>query len=52
MKRKYLACDIETAKALPEETSDWKSCRPLGIACAATILADSNELVCGMAKRK
>ena len=39
-KRKYLAFDIETAK-LPE--NDWRSCRPLGIPCAATLLADSDE---------
>jgi hypothetical protein len=44
MKRKYLAFDIETAKLLPENEPDWKSCRPLGIACAATLLADSDEL--------
>ena len=40
MKRKYLAFDIETAK-VPE--GDWRSCRPLGISCAATLLADSDE---------
>jgi hypothetical protein len=39
-KRKYLAFDIETAK-LPE--NDWRSRRPLGISCAATLLADSDE---------
>ncbi len=38
--RKYLAFDIETAK-LPE--GDWRSCRPLGISCAATLLADSDQ---------
>jgi len=42
-KRKYLAFDIETAKVLPEDESDLKSHRPLGISCAATFLADSNE---------
>ena len=36
----YLAFDIETAK-LPE--GDWRSCRPLGISCAATLLADSDQ---------
>jgi hypothetical protein len=40
MKRKYLAFDIETAK-VPE--GDWRSCRPLGISCAATLLADPDE---------
>ena len=42
-KRKYLAFDIETART-PEDETDWRSCRPLGISCAATLLADSNEL--------
>jgi len=42
-KRKYLAFDIETAKTT-EDGTDWRSCRPLGISCAATLLADSNEL--------
>ena len=45
MNRKYLAFDIETAKLLPENEPDWKSHRPLGITCAATLLADSDELV-------
>ena len=39
-KRKYLAFDIETAK-LPE--GDWRSCRPLGISCAATLPGDGRE---------
>jgi len=42
-KRKYLAFDIETAKTT-EDGTDWRSCRPLGISCAATLLADSTEL--------
>ena len=41
-KRKYLAFDIETAK-LPENASDWRSCRPLGISCAATLLGDADQ---------
>ena len=45
MNRKYLAFDIETAKVLPEDQPDWNSHRPLGISCAATLLADSDELV-------
>jgi hypothetical protein len=45
MKRKYLAFDIETAKLMPEGEPNWRSCRPLGIACAATLLADTDELV-------
>jgi hypothetical protein len=40
MTRKYLAFDIESAR-LPD--GDWRSCRPLGISCAATLLADSDE---------
>ena len=44
MKREYLAFDIETAKVQAENETDWRSCRPLGISCAATLLADSNEL--------
>jgi len=42
-KRKYMAFDIETAKVLPEDASTWKSHRPLGISCAATLLAGDNE---------
>jgi hypothetical protein len=43
MNRNYLAFDIETAKVLPSDAGDWKSHRPLGIACAATRLNDSDE---------
>jgi len=39
-KRKYLAFDIETAKITD---GDWRSCRPLGISCAATLLGDAPE---------
>jgi hypothetical protein len=45
MKRKYLAFDIETAKVCSEEESDWRSCRPLGISCAATLLADADKAI-------
>lgn len=45
MKRKYLAFDIETAKVTPESEKNWKSCRPLGIACAATLLSDTDEMI-------
>jgi hypothetical protein len=45
MKRKYLAFDIETAKVLPEGDPNWRSCRPLGISCAATLLDDTDELI-------
>jgi hypothetical protein len=43
-KRRYLAFDIETAKAV-EDPSDWKSQRPLGISCAATLLAGSEPIL-------
>ncbi len=42
-RRKYLAFDVETAKVVPEDEPDWRSQRPLGISCAATLLADSQE---------
>ncbi|MEI8373275.1 MAG: hypothetical protein WCJ35_10640 [Planctomycetota bacterium] len=42
--RRYLAFDIETAKTT-KDGSDWRSCRPLGISCAATLLADPTNLV-------
>jgi hypothetical protein len=45
MKRKYLAFDIETAKVSPEDGTDWRSCRPLGISCAATLIGDSDQPV-------
>jgi hypothetical protein len=40
--RKDLAFDIESTKVM-EDASDWRSQRPLGISCAATLLADSYE---------
>ncbi len=43
MNNKYLAFDIETSKVIPENTN-WKSCRPLGIACAATLFSDTDEV--------
>jgi hypothetical protein len=43
--RRYLAFDIETATVSPEDGSDWRSCRPLRISCAATLLGNSNEPV-------
>ncbi len=42
MNRRYLAFDIEIAKVLPEEVTDLKAHRPLGICCAAT-LADGDR---------
>jgi hypothetical protein len=40
---RYLALDIETARVVPPDASDWHSHRPLGIACAATLLAGCEE---------
>ena len=37
---KYCAFDIETARVIPEGVEDWKSMRPLGISCAATLTSD------------
>lgn len=37
--RKYLAFDIETASTV--EGTDWRSCRPLGITCAAALASDT-----------
>ncbi len=41
--RKYLAFDIEIAKTLPDEETDWKAHRPLGITCAAAISSDGRQ---------
>lgn len=43
--RRYLAFDLETAKALPAEQSNWNTDRPLGISCAATLASDSDRPV-------
>ena len=45
MKRRYLAFDIETAKAIPPHGCDWRLHRPLGMACAATFGADDTKSV-------
>ncbi|MBN2258723.1 MAG: hypothetical protein JW704_13055 [Anaerolineaceae bacterium] len=37
---RYLAFDLEIARDLPEGLEDWKSIRPLGITCAATITSE------------
>lgn len=37
--RKLIAFDIEIAKNFPDGEQDWKHYRPLGISCAATIVA-------------
>jgi len=36
----YMAFDLEIARPLPEGVEDWKSVRPLGITCAATLTSD------------
>jgi hypothetical protein len=41
MPRNYMALDIETASTAKD---DWRSCRPLGISCAATLLGDKQDL--------
>ena len=38
--RRYLAFDIETAAVIPDADCDWRTCRPLGISCAATLPSD------------
>ncbi len=43
MKRRYLAFDLETAKVQSPNMRDWKTDRPLGISCAATLLEDASE---------
>ena len=44
MSRRYLAFDIETAQLV--DGDDWRSCRPLGITCAAVMASDApNEPV-------
>lgn len=40
MNSKYLAFDIEIAQLLPEDETDWKAHRPLGITCAAAASSD------------
>jgi hypothetical protein len=40
MPRRYVAIDLETAKVLPEWTTDLLAHRPLGIACAAAVFSD------------
>ena len=41
--RNYVAFDIETAKVLPESVTDLMDYRPLGIACAAAVVAGREE---------
>jgi RNase_H superfamily len=44
MGSRLLAFDIETAKQVPGEDFNWRPHRPLGIACAATLASDSNDV--------
>ena len=43
MLHRYLAFDIETAKAIPGDVARWREHRPLGIACAATLASDAEQ---------
>ena len=38
--QKLVAFDIEICKRIPEGTADWKTIRPLGISCGATLTSD------------
>lgn len=40
MENKFVAFDIEITKEIPDGLKDWKSIRPLGISCAATMRSD------------
>jgi hypothetical protein len=42
--RRYLAFDIETTKIV-QDPADWRSQRPLGISCAATLRPDEEPLL-------
>lgn len=41
--KKYLAFDVETAKEFPIAESNWRSYRPLGIVCIASLKTDETE---------
>jgi hypothetical protein len=40
---KYCAFDIEIVKEIPPDCQDWKTIRPLGISCAATMCSGDTE---------
>lgn len=42
---KYCAFDLEIVTDIPPGTYDWKSLRPLGISCAATMRSEDTEPV-------
>jgi len=39
---RYVAFDLEIAKAIPDGETDWDKHRPLGISCAATLTSDGD----------
>ncbi len=41
--RKYVAFDIETAFFSDDPSCDWRTCRPLGITCAAALTSDGES---------
>jgi hypothetical protein len=41
--RRYVAFDIETAFFSEDPNCDWRTCRPLGIACAAALTSDGDS---------
>jgi hypothetical protein len=43
MERRYVAFDIETAAEVPDDASDWRQHRPLGITCVAMLRSDDDE---------
>ena len=45
MSRQYLAFDIEIVKSLPDGLEDWKTQRPVGISCAATLTSEGELTV-------
>lgn len=40
--RGVVAFDLEISKEIPDGVSDWRSCAPLGISCAATLRSDGD----------
>ena len=45
MKFNYVAFDIEIERSIPDGSGDWKSFRPLGISCAATLVQGEDPLL-------
>jgi hypothetical protein len=42
---RYLAFDIEIAKIIPGDFNNWRSHRPIGITCAATVVQGEKPLL-------